>query len=276
MNSKKRVRKTTVPFSFMEFGPIFVILRINNLNPVFMRTVKFVFSTLLLIPLLSCSQVDFNKIGKDIDKSINSGKPLTNQEIIDGLKEALQYGSKNASGSASKVDGFFKHPVIKIPFPPEAAAVESKLRSLGMNKQVDEFILTVNRAAEEAAKQAAPVFFNAVKGMTITDGLNILRGADTAATGYLRQKTSSQLEASFRPVVHSAVQKVDVTRYWNPLITTYNKLPFVTKMNPDLDAYITQRALHGLFYLVAQEETKIRKDPAARVTALLQKVFGSK
>ncbi|MBK9026194.1 MAG: DUF4197 domain-containing protein [Saprospiraceae bacterium] len=162
------------------------------------------------------------------------------------------------------------------PFPPEAAAMESKLRSLGMNKQVDDFILTVNRAAEEAAKQSAPIFIDAVKGMTITDGINILRGADTAATGFLRQKTSAQLQSRFTPVVHSATQKVDVTRYWNPLITTYNKIPFVTKLNPDLDAYITQRALQGLFYLVAQEEIKIRKEPSARVTALLQKVFGSK
>ncbi|HRH67573.1 MAG TPA: DUF4197 domain-containing protein [Bacteroidia bacterium] len=176
----------------------------------------------------------------------------------------------------SKTDGYFRHPVIKIPFPPEAAAVESKLRSLGMNKQVDDFILTVNRAAEEAAKKAAPIFMDAVTGMTITDGLSILRGKDTAATGYLRQKTSAQLQAQFTPVIHAAVQKVDVTRYWKPLINTYNQIPFVTKLNPDLDAYITQRALHGLFYLVSQEEIKIRKDPAARVTALLQKVFGSK
>ena len=241
-----------------------------------MRSLKLSFGILFLFPILSCSQVDFNKIGKDIDKSINSGKPLSNQEIIDGLKEALNFGSKNASTSAAKVDDYFKHPVIRIPFPPEAAAMESKLRSLGMNKQVDDFILTVNRAAEEAAKQSAPIFIDAVKGMTITDGINILRGADTAATGFLRQKTSAQLQSRFTPVVHSATQKVDVTRYWNPLITTYNKIPFVTKLNPDLDAYITQRALQGLFYLVAQEEIKIRKEPSARVTALLQKVFGSK
>ncbi|MFN8143160.1 MAG: DUF4197 domain-containing protein [Bacteroidia bacterium] len=241
-----------------------------------MRTIKSVIGLLFLFPILSCSQVDFNKIGKEINNTVNSGTPLSNQEIIDGLKEALSYGSKNASGSASKVDGFFKNNIIKIPFPPEAAAVESKLRSLGMNKQVDDFVLTINRAAEEAAKQAAPIFVDAVKGMTITDGLNILNGADTAATGFLRQRTNSQLQAKFTPVVHSAVQKVDVTKYWSPLINTYNKLPFVTKMNPDLDAYITQRALHGLFYLVSQEEIKIRKDPQARVTALLQKVFGSK
>lgn len=241
-----------------------------------MRILKVILGVLFFLPILSCSQVDFNKIGKDINTGINSGKPLTNQEIIDGLKEALNYGSKNAAGGASKTDGYFRHPVIKIPFPPEAAAVESKLRSLGMNKQVDDFILTVNRAAEEAAKKAAPIFMDAVTGMTITDGLSILRGKDTAATGYLRQKTSAQLQAQFTPVIHAAVQKVDVTRYWKPLINTYNQIPFVTKLNPDLDAYITQRALHGLFYLVSQEEIKIRKDPAARVTALLQKVFGSK
>lgn len=230
----------------------------------------------LLLPLFSCSQIDFKKIEKDLNTTVNNGKPLSNQDIINGLKEALNVGSKNAAGTASKTDGYFRHPIIKIPFPPEAAAMESKLRSLGMNKQVDDFIVTMNRAAEEAAKQASPVFVNAVTGMTITDGLGILRGADTAATGYLRQKTSSQLSEKFKPVIHSAVQKVDVTKYWTPLVTTYNRIPFVTKMNPDLDAYITDRALHGLFYLVSQEEIKIRKDPAARVTALLQKVFGSK
>ena len=232
----------------------------------------------MLIPMISCSQIDFNKIGKDIDKNINKNvikKPLSNEEIISGLKEALNVGSNNASSAGSKTDGYFKHPVIKIPFPPEAQQMESKLRSIGMGKQVDEFVMTLNRAAEEAAKGAAPVFVDAVKKMTISDGLTILKGSDTAATSYLKKTTSPQLHDSFKPVIRTATQKVDVTKYWTPLVTAYNKIPFVTRMNPDLDEYITQRALSGLFFLVSQEETKIRKDPAARVTDILKKVFGS-
>jgi hypothetical protein len=237
---------------------------------------KIVFIALVAtMPACSNGQLNLGKIGKDIENTINQGSAPTNQEIIDGLKEALSIGSKNAGGSASKVDGYFKNTLIKIPFPPEAKKMESQLRSLGMNKQVDDFILTMNRAAEEAAKQAAPIFVDAVKQMTITDGVNILKGNDSAATHYLRDKTTTPLHDKFKPVIKAAIQKVDVTKYWNPLITAYNKIPFVDKMNPDLDEYITLKALNGMFILVAQEETKIRKDPAARVTDLLKKVFGS-
>ncbi len=225
--------------------------------------------------LTSCTVQDLNKIGTEVNNTINGSKPLTNDEVISGLKEALKVGSNNASSSASQLDGFFGNNIIKIPFPPEAASIEQKLRAIGMNKQVDDFVLTLNRAAEEAAKKAAPVFLNAITSMSISDAFNILRGADTAATGYLRKTTALQLHNNFKPVIQAATQKVDVTRYWNPLISTYNKIPLVTKLNPDLDEYITGRALNGLFYLVSQEEIKIRKDPAARVTDILRRVFGS-
>jgi hypothetical protein len=244
-----------------------------------MKTILRLSAIALFIPLISCSQVDFNKIGKDINKEINNTttgkKPLSNEEIISGLKEALSVGSKNASAAASKLDGYYKNPVIKIPFPPEAKQMESKLRAIGMGKQVDDFVMTLNRAAEEAAKQATPVFVDAVKKMTIADGLQILKGSDTAATGYLRKTTSPKLHDDFKPVIKTATQKVDVTKYWTPLVTAYDKIPFVTKVNPDLDEYVTQRALTGLFYLVSQEETKIRKDPMARVTDILKRVFGN-
>lgn len=227
-----------------------------------------------LLPACSKGQFNMSDFSKEINKTLGQGG-LTNQEITDGLKQALSIGSQNAGGSASKVDGYFKNSIIKIPFPPEAKKVETQLRSLGMNKAVDDFVLTMNRAAEEAAKEAAPIFLDAVKSMTITDGMNILKGNDSAATHYLREKTSVSLHAKFKPIIKSATQKVNVTKYWNPLISTYNNIPMVDKMNPDLDEYITQKALDGLFILVAQEETKIRKDPAARVTDLLKKVFGS-
>lgn len=229
----------------------------------------------MLLPSCSSGQFDIRKLEKKVDQKINTKKPLTNQEVIDGLKQALTVGSQNAAGSASKLDGFFGNTLIKIPFPPEAAKMETRLRGMGMNKQVDDFILTINRAAEEAAKDAAPIFVNAITSMTITDGMNLLRGNDTAATHYLRDKTSAQLFDKFKPVIQSAIQKVNVTKYWNPLASSYNKIPLVEPVNPNLEEYITHKALSGLFTLVSQEETKIRRDPAARVTDLLKKVFGN-
>ena len=240
------------------------------------HNLKKFFLAIIFLPLASCAQWDLNKINKVIKDNTGYTKPLSNQEIVDGLKEALTIGSQNSAAAASKTDGYFKHPVIKIPFPPEAKSMEEKLRAIGMGKQVDEFVLTLNRAAEEAGKEAAPIFVSAVKQMTITDGVKILKGKDDEATQYLNRTTSSQLHDKFKPVINRATQKVDVTRYWTPLINAYNKIPFMDKMNPDLDEYVTQKALSGLFYLVAQEELKIRKDPVPRVTDLLKRVFGSK
>ena len=228
------------------------------------------------LPFASCAQWDLNKINKTIKETTGKNKPLSNGEIVKGLKEALTIGSNNSAGAASKTDGFFKHPLIKIPFPPEAKDMEQKLRSIGMGKQVDEFIMTLNRAAEEASKEAGPVFVTAVKQMTITDGVKILKGKDDEATQYLKRTTSTELKNKFTPITKRAIDKVEVTRYWSPLANAYNKIPLVNKVNPDLDEYVTQKALDGLFYLVAQEELKIRKDPAARVTDLLRRVFGSK
>jgi hypothetical protein len=241
-----------------------------------MKFIIRILSLVLLLPMGAWSQIDFNKIKNEVNSAVAGKKPLTNDDAIKGLKEALTVGSNNASSSASKADGYFKNPVIKIPFPPEAAEMENNLRAIGMGDQVDKFVLTMNRAAEEAAKSSAPVFVDAIKNMTVTDGLSIVRGSDTAATGYLRNTTSGQLHDNFKPTIKAATQKVDVTKYWTPLVSAYDKIPFVTKINPDLDEYITGRALGGLFFLVSQEETKIRKDPAAQVTDLLKKVFGNK
>lgn len=208
--------------------------------------------------------------------SNNNGSGLTNTDIIGGLKEALTIGSNNSSKKASAVDGFFKNPLIRIPFPPEAKKVETLAKELGMTTQVNKFVMTLNRAAETAAKDAAPIFVNAVKALTINDGLQILNGGDDAATVYLRGKTEAELKVKFMPVVKKAITKVQLTRYWNPIVTKYNKIPGVIKQNPNLDDYVTTKAIEGLFKLIAQEETKIRKDPAAQVTSLLQKVFGKK
>lgn len=224
-------------------------------------------------------QKDAGKVAKqaeDAYKEATGQKKLTNAEVIKGLKEALTIGTNNSTALASKVDGFNGNSRIRIPFPEEAVKVKNTLNDLGMQSQIKKFEETINRAAEEAAKEAAPIFVEAIKGMSIGDGFKILKGTDNAATKYLQDKTSAQLKEKFKPVVKNAISKVEVTKYWNPLITTYNKIPTVQKMNPDLDEYITLKAMQGLFTLLADEELKIRKDPVARVTALLKKVFGSK
>ncbi len=205
----------------------------------------------------------------------NAPAGLSNDEVINGLKEALKVGTNNSTAFASKLDGYYKNPLIFIPFPPEAQKVKDQMDALGLKAQTDKFVMTLNRAAEEAAKNAAAVFIASVQGMSIGDGFAILKGADNAATQYLQSKTSAELISRFTPIVQAAINKVQVTKYWNPIITKYNKIPLVEKQNPDLTAYVTNRALQGLFTLIAAEELKIRKDPMARVTDLLKKVFGS-
>jgi len=215
----------------------------------------------------------------EINNLINNPKPakkaLTNEDVINGLKNALTVGTNNSSGIASKVDSFYKNPTLFIPFPPEAIKVKDKLDALGQKEQTEKFVMTLNRAAEEAAKNAAPVFINAIKDMSIGDGFVILKGANNAATQYLMDKTTAELKQKFAPIIQAAIDKVQVTKYWNPLITKYNKIPKVKKQNPDLNAYVTEKTMEGLFKLIADEELKIRKDPMARVNDILKEVFGS-
>ena len=205
--------------------------------------------------------------------SLSKGS-LTNEEIISGLKEALTVGTGNASQKLSLTDGFFKDAAIKILMPAEAQRVEKTLRNMGMGKQVDNAILSMNRAAEDAAKQAAPIFINAVKQMSFQDALGILKGGDFAATNFLKEKTTLALTGAFRPVIESSVEKVGATKYWNTLFTTYNKFS-AERVNPDLSAYVTEKALAGIFYQLGLEEQKIRKDPFARTSDILKKVFGN-
>ena len=217
-----------------------------------------------------------NKVDSSISgKSGGGSTGLTKEDIANGLKEALKVGSNNAGSNASKVDGFFKDSIIKIPFPPDAEKVRKTALDLGMNKQVDDFVLSLNRAAEKAAIKAAPIFVDAVTSMTIDDGINILHGADDAATQYMKSKTSQQLHDAFFPIVKEATESVNVTKYWTPLADAYNSIPFVTKVNPDLNEYCTQQALKGIFVLLAREELKIRKNPVARVSDILKKVFST-
>ena len=214
-------------------------------------------------------------LDKAIQKIPNKGSGgLTNDEVVRGLKEALEVGAKNGSEKLSAVDGFFKDAVIKILMPPEAQKAEKTLRNVGLGKQVDDAILSMNRAAEDAAKSAAPIFINAIKQMSIQDAFGILKGNDLAATNYLKEKTTTSLTEAFRPVIENSLKKVNATKYWNTVFTTYNKFSS-EKVNTDLPAYVTEKALAGIFYQVGQEEQKIRKDPAARVTDILKKVFAN-
>lgn len=236
---------------------------------------KIIIIAAALLPVISQAQI--GDIIKGATKVVTGGSGsngLTNQEVVDGLKEALTIGAQNSSNTASKLDGFYKNPLIKIPFPPEVKQVETTAKQLGLSKQVDKFVLTLNRAAETAAKDAAPIFINAVKTMSIADGFQILNGGNNAATTYLRTKTEPELKTKFKPVVQKATGKVQLTKYWTPIMTTYNKVPLVQKVNPDLNEYVTNKAIDGLFKLIAQEETKIRTNANAQVTSLLQKVFG--
>lgn len=236
-----------------------------------MKKLTIIFSALVL--LVSCAEM--TQVMEEVNNTMNSGEqPLTNGEVISGLKEALTLGTKNSTSITSKLDGYYKNPEIFIPFPPEAIKVKEKVEALGMQKQVDEFVLTMNRAAETASKEATPIFVNAVKEMTIADGFAILNGGDNAATNYLRDKTSGQLKIKFNPVVKNAIEKVHVTKYWNPVINTYNKIPLVEKQNPNLDDYITTKAMDGLFIMIEKEEKNIRTNPVARVTDILKRVFG--
>ncbi|MBS1772587.1 MAG: DUF4197 domain-containing protein [Bacteroidetes bacterium] len=201
---------------------------------------------------------------------------ISNNEIVCALKEALQVGARNATGRLNVMNGFFGNQLIKILMPPEAKQMESTLRSMGLGPQVDKAILSMNRAAEDASGQAVNIFINAITSMSIQDAIGIVRGGQGAATNYLKQRTTQQLTDAFRPIIQNSLNKVGATRYWSDIFTTYNKIPLVTKVNPDLVAYVTERALNGLFVTIADEENKIRLNPGARVSDLLKKVFGAR
>lgn len=200
---------------------------------------------------------------------------LSESEIASGLREALQVGARSATDRVASVNGFFGNALIKVLMPPEAKKVESTLRSVGMGSYVDKAILSMNRAAEDASGKALPIFVDAIKGVSIQDAASILRGSNDAATQYLKGKTTTALTSAFRPVIQASLDKVNATKYWAEVFNIYNKLPTTrTKVNPDLAAYVTERALNGIFVNIAQEEVNIRNNPAARVTDLLKKVFG--
>jgi hypothetical protein len=230
---------------------------------------------LLTIALGACTTAQINQTLGDVNKTLGGSQPLTTAEVAEGLKEALIKGISNGSDIVSQMDGYFKNPEIKIPFPPEVKKVEDKLRQIGLGSEVDKFVMTLNRGAEDAAKEAKPIFITAIRSMTIQDAWAILKGEDDAATQYLKRTTSAQLKEKFKPVIQNSLNKVNATRYYGEIVTRYNQIPFVQKVNPDLDDYATDKAIDGLFIMIAKEEKNIRENPIARTTELLKKVFGA-
>ncbi len=198
----------------------------------------------------------------------------TNLEIGDAIKQALELGISAGADRLSVKDGFLGNAAVKILMPPEAQKVEKTLRGLGLNSLCDDVITSLNRAAEDAAKEAKPIFVSAIKQMTVTDAMNLLMGKEDAATTYFKKATTAQLTEKFSPIVNKSLDKVNATKYYSDLTSQYNKLPLVTPVNTNLSQYVTQKAIDGLFIEVAQEELKIRDNLGTRNTSLLQKVFG--
>jgi len=194
--------------------------------------------------------------------------------VVSGLKEALSLGTDKAVKNVSRIDGYFGNEIIKILMPEKIQKVADVLRKVGYQKEVDDLILSMNRAAEKAAPMATSYFVGAIKEMSFDDARKILNGGDTAATEFFKRKTSDKIAASFKPVVSSSMNEVGVTKKYKDMMGKYESLPFVDKESIDLDSYVTNKAMDGLFYMVGQEEKKIRTDPAARVTDLLKTVFG--
>ena len=241
---------------------------------------------IILVTLFSSigySQININKLANKIKSELSSKKNensslLSTEEVVKGLKEALNIGVKKGAEKASASGGFFKNDLIRIPFPQEAKNVRDKAMQMGLDTIVEKFEATLNEAAEEACKTATPIFINAITNMSISDGFNILKGEDNAATIYLKNQTSRELYKLFIPEVTKAIEKVKSTDYWNPLVTKYNQTTRLTgggKVETDLNKYVTDRAIDGIFKLIAVQEKEIRKNPMQRTSDILKKVFST-
>ena len=228
--------------------------------------------TLLCVPIGQTA--DLNSFFDRVKKSFSGDGSITNDEMIQGLKEALQVGTQNAVNTVSKVDGYYKNSDIKIPLPQEIESAGKYLRLAGYGTRVDEFEQSMNRAAEKAAPEAKQIFWGAVKDMKINDARKLLNGPDNAATSYFKDKTYDQLHNIFKPIVKDTMGQVGVTRQFQDINNKLSSIPLANKASVDLDQYVTDKSLDGLFFMLAEEEKKIRQDPAARVTDILKKVFG--
>ena len=227
--------------------------------------------TFFISMILSCGNV--HEILKTVEAITTENTTPTSLEIGNGLKEALVKGTTIGVNSLSQDGGYLNNPTFKIPFPKDAQKVESTLRNIGLDSQVDQVVTALNRAAENAVTEAKPLFVAAIKEMTFAEVKDILFGGDTAATAYLKQKTTASLISAFEPQIKTSLDNVNATKYWDDIITTYNKVPLVKKMNPDLSGFVTEQAVKGLFIKIAEEEMEIRQNPLERSSSLLKKVF---
>jgi hypothetical protein len=230
----------------------------------------------VLLISINPAWAQFDKVLKDLGEAIGSGGGLSEVKIGSGLQEALKIGTANAVVQTGQVDGFLLNKAIKILMPKSLQTIETPLRYVGYGPQIDEFVVGMNRAAEKAVPFAKDIFWDAIGQMTFDDARKILNGGDTAATDYFKAKTSKKLQTAFRPSVEEVMNQVGVNRQYNELIGRYKSVPFAKSITFDVNQYVTEKATDGLFFVVGQEEKKIRTDPAARVNDLLKKVFGGR
>lgn len=224
----------------------------------------------LCLTLSGCAELQ-----QAVSQLPQTGGILSTADIAAGLREALDKGIEKQVTKLTQTDGFYKNQLVKILLPPELQKVDKTLRDIGLGSLADEGLKLMNRAAEDAVKEATPIFVSAVKNITFTDAKNILMGNDEAATSYLKKSTSSQLYTKFNPVIKSSFSKVGADKVWSNIISKYNKVPLVNKINPDLTDYVTNQALDGVFKMIAVEEKDIRNNITARTSPLLKKVFAT-
>jgi hypothetical protein len=244
-----------------------------------MKTFRLLLLSIMMVLVLvqfTQAQSQWGDVLKGAQKALGVGGGLSDSKIVDGLKEALQVGTGNAVQIVSKAGGYYNNPKIKIPLPESVQKVEKLIRVAGYGSQVDAFELSMNQAAEKAAPEAKGIFWDAIKQMNITDARKILDGPENGATLFFKEKTTGRLSEIFKPIVHNSMSQVGVTEKYQELDGKMAGIPMVGSMRFDLDKYVTDKALGGLFLMLAEEERKIRQDPAARVTDLLKEVFGKR
>ncbi|WP_299336072.1 DUF4197 domain-containing protein [uncultured Psychroserpens sp.] len=224
---------------------------------------------ILIFNLTACAEL------QDVVNSLpqQGGGVLSNADIASGLRQALDFGIDKQVSKLTQKDGFFKNELVKILLPDELKKVDKALRDIGLSSLADDGLKVLNRAAEDAVKEATPIFVNAVKGITFNDAKDILLGADDAATQYLTSRTQTELYNKFKPVINNSFSKVGADQIWENLITKYNAIPLTNNVNPDLTDYVTGEALKGVYTMIAVEEKEIRNKVSSRTTDLLQKVF---
>ena len=236
---------------------------------------KLLLATILILSSFYASaQIGFLKKANDKAQNLISSKlSVSEQDVKKGLVEALSKGSEYAIKEASAINGFNGNSLIRIPFPQEAKKMKEALVRIGLEEQIKSMEKSINQSAEIASKEALTILISAIKNMNIKDAYSILKGEDNAATLYLNDQTNDFLYKSFKPIIIESMEKVEIAKQWNPLVKKYNSIPFTEKINPDLEDYITNKAIEGLFVLIAQQEKEIRQNPLARTTEILKNVF---